>query len=272
MHQGETASSGHYWAFVRDRNEKWWKCNDGDVTPATWGDVCNDSYGGSTGSASAYSLIYQSQDQFDLDADTPDEELEPDQNGIVTGLEIILRNIDLIESHDNMTIPKDDKYDCVVTGVTQKNTVDNTAHYVGDEMEVDNAPNDDAFSQFIAALTKAENYSLIKAQLDVMAQQQSAQQNNEANYRFEFVCKQANIKKWRLIFSNFCNALTPTDPSDETTKQIQRDLITAARYCDHDHEAFIAEFMKFKVYKNTRNMFNHYFYICKRQFLSYGLN
>jgi len=234
VHQGETASSGHYWAFVRDRNEKWWKCNDGDVTPATWGDVCNDSYGGTSGSASAYSLIYQSQDQFDLDADTPDEELEPDQN-------------DLIESHDNMTIPKDDKYDCIVTGVTQKNTVDNTAHYVGDEMEVDNAPNDDAFSQFIAALTKAENYSLIKAQLDVMAQQQSAQQNNEANYR--------------LIFSNFCNALTPTDPSDETTKQIQRDLITAARYCDHDHEAFIAEFMKFKVYKNTRNMFNHYFYI-----------
>ena len=81
MHQGETASSGHYWAFVRDRNEKWWKCNDGDVTQATWLDVCNDAYGGSSGSASAYSLIYQSQDQFDLDADTPDEELEPDQNG-----------------------------------------------------------------------------------------------------------------------------------------------------------------------------------------------
>ena len=40
-----------------------------------------DSYGGSSGLSSAYSLIYQSQDQFDLDADTPDEELEADQNG-----------------------------------------------------------------------------------------------------------------------------------------------------------------------------------------------
>ena len=63
------------------RNEKWWKCNDGDVTHATWNDVMNDSYGGSSGSSSAYSLIYQSQEQFDLDADTPDEELEPDQSG-----------------------------------------------------------------------------------------------------------------------------------------------------------------------------------------------
>ena len=41
----------------------------------------NDSYGGSSGLSSAYSLIYQSQEQFDLDADTPDEELEPDQSG-----------------------------------------------------------------------------------------------------------------------------------------------------------------------------------------------
>ena len=84
-----------------------------------------------------------------------------------------------------MTVPKDDKDDCIVTGVTQK--VDNTAHYVSDEMEVDNATtisDDDAFTQFVAALTKAENYSNIKTQLDVMAQQQATQQSNEANYRF----------------------------------------------------------------------------------------
>ena len=51
------------------------------MTQATWNDVMTDSYGGSSGLSSAYSLIYQSQDQFDLDADTPDEELEADQNG-----------------------------------------------------------------------------------------------------------------------------------------------------------------------------------------------
>ena len=74
---------------------------------------------------------------------------------------------------------------------------------------------------------------------------------------------------FRLIFSNFCNALKPTTAeSDDSTRQIQRDLITAAQYCEMDcdntpAEFYSLEFLKFRLYKETRNMFNHYYYICK---------
>ena len=85
VHQGDSTSSGHYWAFIRDKTEKWWKCNDSDVTPSTWEEVTKESFGGgSSGYAegsSAYFLIYQSEAQFEKDELDDDEELGCDQQG-----------------------------------------------------------------------------------------------------------------------------------------------------------------------------------------------
>jgi ubiquitin carboxyl-terminal hydrolase 25/28 len=58
VHQG-VASSGHYWAFLRDPQQKWWRFNDVRVAEAPEEDVVRESIGGYSSSA-AYFLIYLS--------------------------------------------------------------------------------------------------------------------------------------------------------------------------------------------------------------------
>ena len=90
VHQGETTSSGHYWAFIRDKNEKWWKCNDNEVTLSNWTDVCNESFGG--GLSSAYSLLYQSEEQFEKDELDADDELGDYQLGMQLFKFLVIKN------------------------------------------------------------------------------------------------------------------------------------------------------------------------------------
>lgn len=69
MHSGNTASAGHYWAYINDliadperkicaNNNQWLKFNDAEVTVVPEQQVFDDGSGTDSSSTSAYCLIY----------------------------------------------------------------------------------------------------------------------------------------------------------------------------------------------------------------------
>jgi ubiquitin carboxyl-terminal hydrolase 25/28 len=62
VHEGDS-ESGHYYAFIFDRNEfKWYRFNDYRVTPETEDKVFEESFGGNGKKSCAYGLIYVNND------------------------------------------------------------------------------------------------------------------------------------------------------------------------------------------------------------------
>ena len=68
----------------------------------------------------------------------------------------------------------------------------------------------------------------------------------------------------RIVFSNFCDALRIVEDPEIITKQ-QNALVTAARITEYgeNEQTWHNEFMKFKLYQETRSIFNHYYLTCK---------
>ncbi|KAJ8316491.1 hypothetical protein KUTeg_006505 [Tegillarca granosa] len=56
VHEGQ-AASGHYWAYIYDKNKHWLKYNDITVSEASWEELVKESVGGYH-NASAYCLMY----------------------------------------------------------------------------------------------------------------------------------------------------------------------------------------------------------------------
>lgn len=56
VHEGQ-AASGHYWAYIYDKNKQWLKYNDITVSDASWEELVKESVGGYH-NASAYCLMY----------------------------------------------------------------------------------------------------------------------------------------------------------------------------------------------------------------------
>ena len=57
VHQGQ-AGAGHYWVYIL-KGESWWRINDNDVKKVEFFDIEKESFGGASGSSSAYILVYQ---------------------------------------------------------------------------------------------------------------------------------------------------------------------------------------------------------------------
>ena len=51
IHQGE-AGAGHYWAYVRDAEENWWRCNDNEVKKSEYFEIEREGFGGSENGSS----------------------------------------------------------------------------------------------------------------------------------------------------------------------------------------------------------------------------
>ncbi len=52
------AGAGHYWVYIL-RGGSWWRINDNDVKKCEFFDIEKESFGGTSGSSSAYILVYQ---------------------------------------------------------------------------------------------------------------------------------------------------------------------------------------------------------------------
>ncbi|KAM8989433.1 ubiquitin carboxyl-terminal hydrolase 28 isoform 5-T7 [Ara ararauna] len=71
VHEGQ-ANAGHYWAFIYDQPRKsWLKYNDISVTESSWEELERDSFGGLR-NASAYCLMYISDEMSHSVADAPE--------------------------------------------------------------------------------------------------------------------------------------------------------------------------------------------------------
>ena len=57
VHSG-SANNGHYYCFIKDESDKWFKFNDTSVTIASLSDVIDDNFGGDGKNYSAYLLFY----------------------------------------------------------------------------------------------------------------------------------------------------------------------------------------------------------------------
>lgn len=216
IHQGE-AGAGHYWAYVRDHQEQWWRCNDNEIKRSEYFEIEREGFGGSENGSSAYILIYQAREQYEADAQLIEGQLsEPQEQTVIAHDTLHLEQHQDITSGNKEALP---------------DLIDNTDHYSSTSaqiMEVDSTQPDvqmvvrdnvDDIKPESYVPTDSENeypFDIEKVYLkfkDEYAKKDSIDQEEQMKYR------EPNIKK-----VHFINSLTTTNTKCEHEKNQQKFL------------------------------------------------